>query len=155
MWEDKPASNKQNTGLPTSRPTALTSFVCDEICILRYVVYVTLQWRHNGRDGVSNHQLHDCLLDRLFGRRSKKTSKHCVTGLCAGYSPVTGEFPAQMASNEEKSFHLMTSSWKYYARNDRRANMAVDDGLAHIWRQVICHHHDGFGSAAHWVPNVI
>ena len=25
-----------------------------------------LQWRHNGRDGVSNHQPHDCLLNRLF-----------------------------------------------------------------------------------------
>ena len=31
-----------------------------------------LQWRHNGRDGVSNHQPHDCLLNRLFRRRSKK-----------------------------------------------------------------------------------
>ena len=31
-------------------------------------------WRHNEHDGVSNHQLHDCLLDRLFKRRSKKTS---------------------------------------------------------------------------------
>ena len=28
-------------------------------------------------------------------RRSKKTSKLPVTGLCAGNSPVTGEFPAQ------------------------------------------------------------
>ena len=28
-----------------------------------------LHWRHNERDGVSNHQLHDCLLNRLFGRR--------------------------------------------------------------------------------------
>ena len=35
-------------------------------------------------------------------RRSKKTSKRRVTGLCAGNSPVTGEFPAQMASNAEK-----------------------------------------------------
>ena len=35
----------------------------------------------------------------LFGRRSKKTSKLCVTGLCEGNSPVTGEFPAQRASN--------------------------------------------------------
>ena len=35
-----------------------------------------LQWRHNGHDGVSNHQLHDCLLlSRLFRRRSKKTLK--------------------------------------------------------------------------------
>ena len=60
-----------------------------------------LQCRHNGRDSVSNHQPHDCLLNRLFGRRSKKTSKLRVTGLCAGNSPGTGEFPAQMASNAE------------------------------------------------------
>ena len=31
----------------------------------------TLQWRHNGRGGVSNHQPHDCLLNRLFRCRSK------------------------------------------------------------------------------------
>ena len=61
----------------------------------------TLQWRHNGRDGVSNHQPHDCLLNRLFRCRSKKTSKLRATGLCPGNSPVTGEFPAQMASNAE------------------------------------------------------
>ena len=33
--------------------------------------------------------------------RSKKTSKLCVTGLCEGNSPVTGEFLAQRASNAE------------------------------------------------------
>ena len=44
---------------------------------------------------------HDCFLNRLFRRRSKKTSKLRVTGLCAGNSPGTGEFPAQMASNAE------------------------------------------------------
>ena len=31
----------------------------------------------------------------------KKASKLRVTGLCAGTSPGTGEFPAQMASNAE------------------------------------------------------
>ena len=41
------------------------------------------------------------LLNRLFGRRSKKTPKLRVTGLCEGNSPVTGEFPSQMASNAE------------------------------------------------------
>ena len=56
---------------------------------------IPLQWRHNGHDGVSNHQPHDCLLDGLLRRRSRKTSKLRVTGLCAGNSPVTGEFPAQ------------------------------------------------------------
>ena len=62
---------------------------------------ITLQWRHNGHDSVSNHQPHHCLLNRLFWRRSKKTSKLRVTGLCAGNSPVTGEFPAQMTSYAE------------------------------------------------------
>ena len=47
-----------------------------------------LQWRHNGRDCASNRQPPDCLINRLFRRRSKKTSKLCVTGLCAGNSPV-------------------------------------------------------------------
>ena len=54
----------------------------------------TLQWRHNERDGVSNHRRLDYLLNRLFRRTSKKTSKFRVTGLCEGDSPVTGEFPA-------------------------------------------------------------
>ena len=33
--------------------------------------------------------------------QGQKTSKLRITGLCAGNSPVTGEFPAQMASNAE------------------------------------------------------
>ena len=61
----------------------------------------TLRWHHNERDIVSNHQPHDCLLSRLFRRRSKKTSKHRTTGLCAGNSPGTAEFPSQMASHAE------------------------------------------------------
>ena len=59
---------------------------------------VTLRWRHNELDGVSDHQPHDCLLNHLFGCRSKKTSKLRVTGLCAG---IRREFPAQMASDAE------------------------------------------------------
>ena len=63
--------------------------------------HLALRWRHNGHESVSNHQPYDCLLNRLSRRRSKKTSKLRVTGLCAGNSPGTGEFPAQMASNAE------------------------------------------------------
>ena len=44
---------------------------------------ISLQWRHNWCDGASNHQPHDCLLNRLFKRRPKKASKLRVTGLCA------------------------------------------------------------------------
>ena len=42
-----------------------------------------LQWCHNGRDSVPNHQPYDFLLNGLFKRRSKKISKLRVTGLCA------------------------------------------------------------------------
>ena len=77
----------------------------------------SLLCRHNGRDGVSNHQSHDCLLNRSFRRRSKKTLKLRVTGLSAGNSPVTGEYPAQMASNVENASiwwrqHVLT--WSDY-----------------------------------------
>ena len=74
----------------------------------------SLQWHHNGRDSVSNHQPHDCLLNRLFRSRWNKTSKLRVTGLCAGNSPGTGEFPAQMASNAEN-----VSIWWRHHDTDR------------------------------------
>ena len=94
------------------QPCNICKLLCysasQEICI-------SLLWRHNGRGSVSNHQLHDCLLNRLFRRRSKKTPKLRVTSLCAGNSPGTGEFPAQMASNAENvsiwwRHHVMTAS---------------------------------------------
>ena len=81
---------------------------------LKNYPFLPLQWRHNERDCVSNHQPHDCfsLLNRLFRHSSKKTSKLRVTGLCAGNSPGTGEFPAQMASNAEK----VSIWWRHHVR---------------------------------------
>ena len=80
----------------------------------------TLQWRHNEPHGVSNHQPYDCLLNRLFRLRSKKTSKLRATGLCEGNSPVTGEFPAQMASNGENVSiwwrHLESTLYEAWAK---------------------------------------
>ena len=79
---------------------------CVRIILLRYlaqntITYViqclhinfSLHWRHTDHDGVSNHQPHGCLLNRLFRRRSKGTSKLRVTGLCAGNSPVPVNSP--------------------------------------------------------------
>ena len=71
------------------------------------VCYDPLQWHHNGHDGVSNHQPHHCLLNRLFRRRSKITSKLRVSDICVGNSPVTGEFLAQMASNAENDLIMI------------------------------------------------
>ena len=72
-----------------------------------------LHWRHNEPDGVSNQQVRDYLLNRLFRRRSKKTSKLRVTGLCEENSPVAGEFPEQRASNAEN-----VSIWCRHHRDD-------------------------------------
>ena len=82
---------------------------------------ITLQWRHNGPDGVSNHQLRDCLLNCLFRRISKKTSKLRVTGLCAGNSPTTGELSAQMASYAEN----VSIWWRHHAANIKRTGHFV------------------------------
>ena len=97
---------------------------------------MTLQLRHKGRDGISNNQPHDCLLNRLFRHRSKKTSKLRVTGLCLGNSSVTGEFPAQMASNTENvsiwwCLHeicqcvgiWLTVNWHYICRYVREVSL--------------------------------
>ena len=65
-------------------------------------------WQCHYSDGITNAmtsqitmQPHDCLLNRLFRRRSKKTSKLRVTDLYWVSSPVTDEFPAQRAINAE------------------------------------------------------
>ena len=97
----------------------------------------TLQWRHNGRDCVSNHQPHDCLLKRLFMRKSKKASKPRVTGLCQGNSPVTGEFPAQMASNAEN-----VSIW--WRHHDKRP--VIRKAFFHIVRNDGTH-----WGVTHWI----
>ena len=97
------------------RSTGLAYTLAKSYCqVAPYHPKVTLRWRHNDHAGVSNHQPHSCLLNRLFRRKSKKTSKLRVTGLCAGNSPGTGEFPAQMASYAEnvsiwciKCFHFV------------------------------------------------
>ena len=53
---------------------------------------------------------HDCLLNRLFRRKSQKTSKLRVTGLYEG----TGDrwIPRINGQSRGKCFHLMTLSWR-------------------------------------------
>ena len=81
---------------------------------------VSLRWRHTGRDRASHHQPHDCWLNRLFRRRSNNTSKFRVTGFCAGNSPRTGEFPAQMASNAEN----VSIWWRHHVHVILRWNIS-------------------------------
>ena len=85
-------------------------------------MYTSLQWRHNELDGVSNHRCLHCLLDCWFRRRSKKTSKLRVTGLCARNSPVTDEFHIQKASFAEN----VSIWWRHHV-------VCVYDGFGKIY----------------------
>ena len=126
--------------------------------------FMSLQWGNNGRDSASNHQPHDCLLNCLFRRRSWKTPKLGVTGLCTGNSPGTDEFPPQMASNAENvsiwwrhhvasmapkwNHHLMLiymdifvySIDKTWKSTFRCTAWDVVTTLTHAWVPNICHH---------------
>ena len=101
----------------------------------------SLRWRHNERNGVSNHQPHDYLLNRLFRRRSKKTSKVCVTGFCDENSPVAGEFPAQRDSYAEN----VSIWWRYhvayytctYIRRTYQPSMFISAIFLCVWKRYI------------------
>ena len=84
----------------------------------------SLQWR----DGVSNHQPLRCLLNRLFGRRSKQTSKLRLIGFCVGNSPGTGEFPAQMANNAEN----VSIWWHHHAEGDKNPKSVISKPMLQV-----------------------
>ena len=98
---------------------------------MHLIEWKSLRWRHNDHAGVSNHQPHGCLLNRLFRRKSKKTSELRVTGLCAGNSPGTGEFPAQMASYAENVAiwwrHHVTAFWFRFCCSDPSGPTDIND----------------------------
>ena len=73
------------------------------------------------------------LLNHLFRRRWKKTSKLRVTGFCAGNSPGAGEFPAQMTSNAEN----VSISWRHHASGalvcNHTPSKVCEKLLTHPW----------------------
>ena len=96
------------------------------------IYFISLQWHHNDRDGVSNHRRLDCLLSRLFRIRSRKTSKLLVTGLWEGNPPVTVGFPSQRASNAKNCsiwwrhhvIFLSCCTWHSVMRSSQQAPTA-------------------------------
>ena len=95
-----------------------------------------LHWRHNYHDGVSNHQPHGCLLNRLFRRRSKKTSKLRITGLWVGNSPGPvnsphkGPVTRKMFPFDDVIMFLHDSDRK---RNEHVSRPTGWDVHVHVW----------------------
>ena len=72
---------------------------------------LSLQWRYNERDGVSNHRRLGCSLNRLFRGVSKRKNK------APRHWPLWGEFTGdrwipRTKGQQRGKFHLMTSSCK-------------------------------------------
>ena len=77
---------------------------------------IVLQWRHNEGDGVSNRWCVDCLLSHLFRRRSKKTSKLRVSGICEGRPLICNEpnqiwFALGCSDNIRVCWRCINSLW--------------------------------------------
>ena len=107
-------------GHGTNYGESIAQFQILLLYILGLVCKSALQWRHNGRDSVWNHQPRECLLNRLIRWRSKKTSKVRVTGLCAENSPETGEFHEQRYSDVEN----VSIWWRHHDIKTVRGNMS-------------------------------
>ena len=135
---------------------------------------MTSQWRHNDHGGISDHRRFDYMNDHLFGRRSQKTSKLRVTGLCGGNPPVTGGFPSQRASNAEYvsiwwrhhgSGFVLVSHWHTYASLYLDELKNTKEQLHHqllslVWKKhqsrKCCHFDKIFnGFTGSWIVNLI
>ena len=116
-YRQEKTNGQETEWLSTSRFASSTIHLTisyNAICMFGNMINVTLlplqlqwrqslQWRPNDRDGVPTHWRLSGLLNRLFRRRSKKTTNLRVNGLSDGNSPVTDEFPSQRASNAENA----------------------------------------------------
>ena len=76
-------------------------------------------------------------------RRSMKTSRLRVTGLCAGNSPVTGEFPAQRDSDVVCYSDLQLGLYRAASRSVKQTNSDAEN-VSIWWR-----HHD-FSGPTYW-----
>ena len=74
----------------------LNEVLCLTRISLFYTCRKTVQWRHNGCDGVSNHQPYDCLFNRLFKAQIKENIK------APRHWPLCGEFTGGPVNSPHK-----------------------------------------------------
>ena len=107
-----------------------------------------LQWHHIERNGISNHQRLNCLVNRLFRSRAKKILKLRVISLCEGNLLMTSEFPAHRASNAENvsiwwRHHVVQCSRDSHRRHITKGYLLVcaysNTSLPHIMGLFYCH----------------
>ena len=111
--------------LPVCREPPLGLYQSNNIALDNLGLWA-LHWRHNDHDGVSNHQPHGFLLNRLFRRRSKNTQALRHWPLCGEFTG-SGEFPTQRASYAEN-----VSIWWRHHGDDLPREINVD-----LWYSIL------------------
>ena len=76
---------------------------------VRKLLLVTLHWRHNDHDSVSNHQPHGCLLNRIQTQIIVNIKAPRHWSFCGEFTG-TGEFPAQRANYAEN----VSTWWRHH-----------------------------------------
>ena len=126
----------ESGGITNHMSYVITETTCGLTIILvtysanRFRYFVSLRWRHNDHDSVSNHQPHGCLLNRLFRRRSKKTSNLRVTGLCVGNSPGPVNSPHKGPVTQKMFPFDDVIMWRRTITSVDMANCHVDEGIS-------------------------
>ena len=115
-----------------------------------------LQWRHNGRNSVSIHQPHDCLLNRLFRRRSKKTSKLRVTGLCVGIHRWPVNSPHKwLVTRKMFPFNDVFIGIKLFFCNLQHIATTIHATDALQWRWINLKKYGYINHIIHWKPMIL
>ena len=83
---------------------SISTFIMNKVIRMTNNFHSALHWYHNDRDGISNHQPHNCLLNCVYSCRSKKKTKFHITGFCDGNSQVISEFPQHKRPVTQKMF---------------------------------------------------
>ena len=96
---------------------------------------VALRWRHKERDGVSNHQPHDCLPTVYSGADQRKHQSSASLAFVWGIHRSPVNFPHK-GPVTRKLFPLMTSSCyipKFYVDFTTYPRINLRPGLSNIW----------------------
>ena len=128
--------NADAMAMPGGRESvAMSLTMISRIILFSVLCGFALHWRHNDRDGVSNHRRLDCLLNHLFKRRSKKASKLRVTG--GGDVTVLKRHHTIIWSNDA----LARNIWLNYEgrRPEFNHNGGYAAGFAERLRAIVCH----------------
>ena len=159
MWEDKPLNNKGTHRLPSSKPLWSIVYLTHwgrvtYICVSKLTIigwdkglaparWQAIIWTNAGIliIGPLGTNFSEILIEIYifsFKKMHLKMSSGKWWPFCLGLNVLMAICMLHYMSN--MNYHSCSCRWD---------SMVVADGLAPIWRQAICNHHDGIGLSGH------